>query len=76
MKSKELPIVDSKGEIEMKSAYLRENWNRFAQRFRNYRRPQLSRHDPWLVLNMVVFNSEGTGNRAFESLRATAIARS
>lgn len=56
----------------MKSTYLWENWNRLAERFREYRRHQRSRHDPWLVLNMTAFNFEGTRNGVFHPLRATA----
>ena len=68
--------LDSGGEIKMKPAYLRENWNRLAQRFRNHRRHQRSRHDPWLVLNMTAFNFDGTRNRVFDPLRDAAIGRS
>ena len=60
----------------MKSAYLRENWNRLAQRLRKYRRHQRVRHDPWLALNMAAFNFEGNRNRVFDPLRTTAIGRS
>ena len=48
----------------------------FAERFRKYRQRRLVRHDPWLAFNMAAFNFDGSWNRVFNPLRASASGRS
>ena len=60
----------------MNSTHLGRNRIGFRERLRTHRLRRRFSHDPWLVLNMAAFNFEGTRNRAFETLRATATGRS
>ena len=64
-----------KQEITMNSTNLNRNRTAFKERLRKYRIRRRFRHDPWLVFNMATFNSEGSWNRTFDPLRASATVR-
>ena len=59
----------------MNVTHLYRNRMRFARRFRKYRQRRRFRHDPWLVFNMAAFNFDGSWNRVFDPLRASASGR-
>jgi hypothetical protein len=59
----------------MNATHLYRNRIRSAQRFQNYRQRRRFRHDPWLVFNMAAFNFDGSWNRLFDPLRASASGR-
>ena len=64
-----------KQEITMNSTNLGRNRTGFKERLRKYRLRRRFRHDRWLVFNMATFNSEGSWNRTFDPLRASATVR-
>ena len=59
----------------MNATHLQRNRTRFAPRFRKYRQRRRFRHDTWLAVNMAAFNFDGSWNRVFDPLRASASGR-